>query len=293
MITITKCQICNNKVFEPLFSTKDYFFTGETFSVSQCAECGFVFTNPIPDKDKISEYYKTDKYLSHDTSGNGLMGNLYKVIRGFNLKNKSRLISKYKAKGRILDIGSGTGEFLNYMKKKQYEVMGIEPEQKARDFAIDNYGLDIKDGSFITKLPDKKFDLISMWHVLEHVYDINSRLKQIYELLYKDGFLINALPMIDSPDSKKFGKYWAGLDVPRHLHHFSSSTFGLLAQNNGFDIIDKYPMKFDAYFLSLLSHQAKKNMLAPIRGFFDGFIANLLADKNKNYSSMIFVLKKV
>ncbi|NOY49493.1 MAG: class I SAM-dependent methyltransferase [Chlorobi bacterium] len=293
MITISNCQICNNKVFIPLFSTKDHFFTGETFSVSQCGECGFVFTNPVPDKEKISEYYRTDKYLSHDTSGNGLMGNIYKIIRGLNLKNKSRLISKYKAKGRLLDIGSGTGEFLNYMKNKQFEAVGVEPEQKARDFAINNYGLDIRDESFFNKLPDKKFDLISMWHVLEHVYDINTRLQQIHELLYEDGYFINALPMIDSPDSKKFGKYWAGLDLPRHLHHFSSITFSLLAKNNGFYIIDKYPMKFDAYFLSLLSHQAKKNILAPIRGFLDGFISNSVAFKNKNYSSMIFVLKKV
>jgi SAM-dependent methyltransferase len=292
MITITKCKICNNEDFKQFSSTKDYFFSGESFSLSQCIKCGFVFTNPIPDKEIISKYYKTDKYFSHDIENKGLMGKLYKIVRDWNLGNKSRLINKYKTGGKVLDIGCGTGEFLNHMKNKGFLVSGIEPEPKARNFAIKKYGLDIMNEDRLENLSNDNFDIISMWHVLEHVYNINARLKKIHDLLDNDGYFFNALPMIDSPDSKKFGKYWAGLDVPRHLHHFSTNTFQRLASNNGFKVIDKYPMKFDSYFVSLLSHQAKKNSLAPVRGFYDGFISNLKADKNKNYSSMIFVLKK-
>jgi len=292
MIEITNCQICKSNDLSQLLQTKDYFFTEENFTLTVCNNCNFVFTNPIPDIDSIGKYYATEKYLSHDTNNNGILSNIYKTVRYFNLQGKYSLINKYKNSGQILDIGSGTGEFLNFMKQKNWNTFGIEPEKKAREFAINNYQLNIFPESKLKELENNKFDLITMWHVLEHVYDLNERLNVIYNLLEKDGIFINALPMIDSPDAKKFGKYWAGLDVPRHLHHFTSESFTRLANNNGFKVIDSFPMKFDAYYVSYLSHQAKKSLMAFLRGLIDGFISNLKADKNRNYSSMIFVLGK-
>ncbi len=292
MIKITKCQICKSNDLSQFLQTKDYFFTDEYFTLSVCNNCNFVFTNPVPDIESIGKYYGTEKYLSHDTNSNGILGNIYKTVRYFNLRGKYSLIKNFKTSGQILDIGCGTGEFLNFMKQKNWETFGIEPEVKAKEFAINNYHLDIFPEDKLNEFDKNKFDLITMWHVLEHVYDLNERLGIISDLLKNDGIFINALPIIDSPDAKKFGNYWAGLDVPRHLHHFSYESFSQLANNNGFKVIGSFPMKFDAYYVSYLSHQAKQNSMAFLRGLIDGLISNFKADKRRNYSSMIFVLGK-
>lgn len=292
MIEITNCQICKSNDLSQLLQTNDYFFTEENFTLAVCNNCNFVFTNPIPDIDSIGKYYATEKYLSHDTNSNGILSNIYKTVRYFNLRGKYSLINNYKKVGQILDIGCGTGEFLNFMKLKNWKTFGIEPETKAKEFAIEKYHLDIYPERKLLEFEKNKFDLITMWHVLEHVFDLNERLNAIYNLLKNDGIFINALPMFDSPDAKKFGKYWAGLDVPRHLHHFTSESFTRLANNNGFKVIDCFPMKFDSYYVSYLSHQAKQSSFAFLRGLIDGFLSNLRADKNRNYSSMIFVLGK-
>lgn len=292
MINITNCQVCKSNDLKDFLITKDYFFTKEEFKLSICNKCNFVFTNPIPDKDQIGKYYNTDKYLSHDTNSSGLLGSIYKTVRYFNLKGKYSLIKNFKDNGSVLDIGCGTGEFLNFMKQNKWNTFGVEPEDKAKDFAVNNYDLEIYPESKLQEFPEFNFDLVTMWHVLEHVYDLNTRLSVISKLLKNDGIFINALPIIDSPDSIKFGKYWAGLDVPRHLHHFSHDSFSRLATNNGFEILGSFPLKFDSYYVSYLSHQAKDNSMALLRGLIDGFTSNLSANKNRNYSSMIFVLGK-
>lgn len=290
MINFKKCPICSESQILPLLRTSDFFFTNEEFSLTKCSSCGFVFTNPIPDVDKIGHYYETDKYLSHNSASSGFIGSIYKKVREINLQNKYTIIKKYKSEGNIIDIGSGTGEFLNYLKLKLWITKGIEPSNNARKFAIENYDLDVDDEKALNEIESATFDVVTMWHVLEHVYNLEDRIKTIVRLLKADGIAIIAIPMIDSPDSVKFGKYWAGLDVPRHLYHFSADTFKLLAQKFNLEIIDKYPMKFDALYVSWLSHQAMKHSMPLVKGVFDGIKSNIKANKS-NYSSMIFVLK--
>ncbi len=292
MIEIEKCPVCSSSGFIPYLDTKDYFFTMEEFSISKCNSCGFIFTNPIPELDKIGNYYETDKYLSHNSDKQNIISSIYKKVRGINLKNKYGLISKYKDNGSILDIGCGTGEFLNYLKSKSWSTLGIEPSDNAREFAIENYGINVQSELSLSNIPDEEFDIISMWHVLEHVYNLEDRMKTLFRLLKPDGIAFIALPMIDSPDSLTYGKYWAGLDVPRHLYHFSAKSFELLAEKNHFKIRDKYPMKFDALYVSWLSSQAMKKGLPLLRGVFNGLKSNFKANRSSNYSSMIFVLNK-
>lgn len=293
MIEIIKCPVCSAEKFSAFVYTKDYFFTNEEFSLSKCDSCDFVFTNPVPSSKEIGKYYETENYLSHDSSNKGLIGSIYNKVRDINLNNKYKIVSKYKTAGNILDIGCGTGELLNYFKTKKWNAKGIEPNEDARTFAKNNYGIDVYDEPELKNLNNTGFDVISMWHVLEHVYDLNDRMDTIQKLLKDDGVGIIALPMVDSPDSVKFGKYWAGLDVPRHLHHFSSNTFELLANNHKFNIIGKFPMKFDSLYVSWLSHKAMKNSLSFAKGVVDGLISNSRANKTSNYSSMIFVIKKI
>lgn len=292
MIKILECAVCGGDSFTHYLETEDYFFTKEKFNLSKCKSCGFVFTNPVPLDSEIGKYYETEKYFSHNSDNKGVFSKIYSQVRNLNLKNKYNIIERYKSSGKLLDIGCGTGEFLNFGLKNNWKVKGIEPNENARKFSITNYGIEVGDENELNKMDNNLFDVVTMWHVLEHVSSLNERMLTISKILRKDGIAIIALPMIDSPDSIKFGKYWAGLDVPRHLYHFSANSFEKLATENNFNVIDKYPMKFDSFYVSWLSRQAKENSFAFLRGVIDGFISNIKAKSNSNYSSMIFVLKK-
>lgn len=293
MVELLKCPVCASKKISLFLETEDYFFTNEQFSLSQCDSCNFVFTNPIPQQDEIGKYYETEIYLSHDSTNKGIIGSIYNKVRQINLKKKYSIVSKYKSTGSILDIGCGTGELLNYFEKEKWQTLGIEPNEGAREFAKANYNISVKEESELNRLDRKSHDVISMWHVLEHVYNLNDRMNSVVRILKEDGVAIIALPMVDSPDSIKFKKHWAGLDVPRHLYHFSAKTFELLAKRHKLKVIGKYPMKFDSLYVSWLSNKALNKRFAFIHGVVDGLVSNGKANKSSNYSSMIFVLKRV
>ncbi len=292
MIEIKNCPVCSATTYSKYLETEDYFFSNERFSLVKCTKCNLVFTNPIPELSKIGDYYETDKYLSHNSGSSGIIGTIYKKVREINLKNKYSIILKFKKEGSVIDIGSGTGEFLNYLSNRKWKTKGIEPSKNAREFARENYNIEVNEESELSNIPNEQFDVLTMWHVLEHVYNLDERMKTIVRILKADGIAIIALPMVDSADSLQFGKYWAGLDVPRHLYHFSANTFETLAKKYNLKIIDRYPMKFDSLYVSWLSHQAMKHSLSLLRGVLSGLKSNLKANKNSNYSSMIFVLNK-
>ncbi len=287
---IETCPVCSGDDIVPYINTKDFFFTQDDFSLTQCSNCNFVFTNPLPTD--ISKYYETTDYLSHNTRDNGLLGKLYSTLRNINIKRKYQLVSKYCSKGNFLDIGCGTGELLSYFKRNNWNVTGIEPNSTARTFAKSNHNIDVFDENKLDELVPSSYDTISMWHVLEHVPDLHNRLSQVSKLLKSDGTIFIALPNLASPDSKKYKEYWSALDVPRHLYHFTQNTFEHLISNHNLKLIHAEPMKFDSYYVSMLSEKYLKNNLYLPTAFISGFISNLKAKKDNNYSSMIFVVKK-
>ncbi len=288
--TINKCPVCGKNDFSLFLETKDYFLTQEDFSVDQCRNCGFVFTNPIPGSSELSKYYDSTDYLSHTADTFSFTGQVYKLFRNANIKNKFVLVNN-KAKGKtILDIGCGTGELMNYFKKKGWDVRGVEPNHSARSFASKKYGIAVYDESGLNKFEESSFDVISMWHVLEHVPDLNGRMNQLKKLLKKDGLLVIALPNLDSPDAIKYGPKWAGLDVPRHLYHFTKNTFELLLKAHKMELIETIPMKFDAYYVSLLSEKYLGRKIPYFPAFLNGLRSNLHARKDNNYSSMIYII---
>jgi SAM-dependent methyltransferase len=208
------------------------------------------------------------------------------------LKLKIRLIGNYIKSGNLLDIGCGSGEFLKEIQKKSYRVTGIEPNKGARNFAREHYKLNVKDEDEINNLQASIFEVITMWHVLEHVYDLEGKIKQIKHLLSKDGILIVAVPNSNSWDAKQYGKYWAAFDLPRHLYHFESSSIKKLFEKYGFKLVKIKPMFFDAFYICLLSEKYKTGKTNFILGIFIGLISNLFALLNrKNYSSLTYVFK--
>lgn len=295
MQNLSNCPICNGASIENYTEIKDYAISGEIFSLSICKDCTFVFTNPRPDNQEIIRYYQSDNYISHHSNEKGMVTSVYRKIRNIMLKRKVNLInslatSKIKT---LLDIGCGTGEFLNKATKEGWITLGLEPDTDALNSAIENYGLDVKSPQELFTIKPSTFDIISMWHVLEHVHLLNEYLSSIYQILKPAGSFIVAVPNYISEDSKVYGKYWAGWDVPRHLYHFNRTTLEKLGNKHGFKLSHILPMPFDAYYVSLKSEEYKGNKLsAYMLGAINGVRSNTKAASTGEYSSLIYVFSK-
>ena len=303
----THCPACDSSLINPVLSARDYTVSGESFSIWQCANCSIRFTQDVPNIDTMGKYYKSENYISHTNTSKGLINRLYQIIRKKTLKRKRKLVSKIagKKQGEILDVGSGTGAFVNEMKQNGWQVMGLEPDAGARKIAkeIFNYGL--RDTPELFHLPENFFDVITLWHVLEHVHDLQNFLNQLKKILKSSGQIIIAVPNYTSLDASVYKEYWAAYDVPRHLYHFSPLAMEFLMKKTGMEIIEQQPMWFDSFYISLLSSkyknarlrafgearpEGKTNWLASI---IIGVRSNLKAmfDKKK-CSSVIYIIRK-
>lgn len=293
MENLNNCPICNSTQFSPFLMCKDYTVSRETFQIISCNSCGFKFTNPRPEEEKLGEYYKSETYISHSNSKKGFINSAYQIVRKYTLLKKLQLISKYYKTGKILDIGCGTGEFLNICKSAKWNTIGIEPDADARKKAIENYGLDVKVESEIKDLESESFDIISMWHVLEHVPRLNERIKDLKRLLKPNGIIIIAVPNCNSLDAKIYAKHWAAYDLPRHLYHFTPTDIESIFKNHGLGIFKILPMIFDSFYVSILSEKYRTERSNIIRAIWNGLRSNLAALKTgKTYSSQIYLIRK-
>lgn len=295
MNTLQTCPICSGTDHDHFMTAKDLNFTKEEFTIVQCNSCSFRFTNPIPTEDKIGDYYKADNYISHTSSKKGLFERLYHMVRSRAIKKKFALVKKHANGDHHLDIGCGTGDFLAYVKAQNWKTKGLEPSDSARQMAIDNHGLDVESIDQLPQLADHQFDSISMWHVLEHVYHLNADFAHYKRVLKKDGTLIIAVPNCASFDAQYYKEYWAAYDLPIHLYHFQPKDIRALAAKFDMKVAEVLPMKFDSFYVSMLSekYKAGKEKLSVglmIKGFFKGLKSNSKAN-NESYSSQIYVLK--
>jgi 2-polyprenyl-3-methyl-5-hydroxy-6-metoxy-1,4-benzoquinol methylase len=294
MEKLEQCNVCGNKNSTMFLQGKDYFLTQEEFTIVKCDDCGFLFVNPRPNVNDVNRYYKSEEYISHSNTKQGLLNKVYHIIRKRNHLKKFYLISPYKKGGRILDIGCATGEFLNFMKDRNWEATGVEPDIAAQNFAKTRYNLNVFSEDFLDNTKPEKFDVITMWHVLEHVYNLSQRLQQIKRLLTKDGVVIIAVPNSDCYDANLYGKFWAGYDLPRHIYHFSQKTIIKLFKNYNFKIDRIVPMEYDAYYISMLSEKYKNGNKNLWKAFWNGYRSNRWAKKNdNNYSSLIYIFRNV
>lgn len=287
------CLLCDNKSFTNVIELKDYFLTGENFTIFCCDSCGLMITQPAPEPDKLSDYYASPDYISHSNKKTGLFNRTYQFIRKLTLRRKLRLIKKYSRGQALLDIGCATGEFLHYCASHGMHVTGIEPNKKAREFARHQYNIRVEDEASLQEMKDASFSVITMWHVLEHVTDINERMATIHRLLTVDGVAFIALPNPNSYDALYYGEFWAAWDVPRHLFHFTKNAFSKLAEKHQFRVVNRIPMTFDSYYVSLLSEKYMKGKASVLGAGFRGLLSNRMARKvNTEYSSIIYVIKK-
>lgn len=291
---ITICPICNHKDFNPYSTTKDYTITGEEFRLIQCTHCTFIVTSPRPDKESIGKYYASENYISHSDKSKTLFDKIYFIARRITLNWKHELIKEYfKSPANILDYGCGTGEFLSHMKRKGWNTKGIEPAQAARQKANQLLDNNVSEGLEANK--DGSFQIITLWHVLEHIHDLNDTLQKLKSLLTTEGIIIIAVPNPMSNDSRHYKNKWAGYDVPRHLWHFTQDTMTKLLKKNGLKVVQIKPMRLDSFYVSLLSEGYKNSsqpkLIAGVKAFIQGLFSNLSAAKTKEYSSLIYIAK--
>lgn len=263
--------------------------TKETFRIVKCSSCGFHFTNPIPEESKIGEYYKSEEYISHSSSNKGLINRIYNIVRNKTLKQKVQWLRNEGVGSRLLDIGSGTGHFLKVANMNGFSGTGLEPDSDARGFASSENGVACFPQSHLYSLGDASADVITMWHVLEHVYNLEKDIKEIARVLDKKGTLFIAVPNKNSFDARYYKGYWAAYDVPRHLYHFEEKDIKQLFAPFGFKLKKVLPMKYDAYYVSMLSEKYKKGFIG--FGLLNGFRSNMKASKY-GYSSQVYVLRR-
>lgn len=248
-----------------------------------------LLTEPKPELDQMQAYYDSQEYISHTDSKSGLIAKLYQRVKKVSLKQKRRLINRYKPnKGVLLDIGAGTGDFLHYMKHHSWKVQGVEPNKQARNIAASK-GLMLDKNT--EEYSSKSVDIISLWHVLEHVYDVEDQIKELKRLLKKDGLIVLAVPNYKSYDAKKYKSFWAAYDVPRHLYHFSKTSITKLFNQYGFEVIKIKPMLFDAFYVSLLSEKYKQGKFNYLKSFYIGLASNINAIFSGEYSALIYVIR--
>ena len=293
MEQISNCPVCQNNTFEKYLEVKDYTVSNENFQIVSCKSCGFKFTNPRPNSNEIGKYYKAESYISHTNTSKGLIAKIYHAVRKFTLKSKLNLINGlYPQKGKLLDIGCGTGMFLNEARENGWKVNGIEPDLGARQIA-EEINKSIINLEILSSFKNERFNIITMWHVLEHVHLLNETMDWLKDRITEDGFIIIAVPNHESKDAEVFQAQWAAYDVPRHLYHFSQKSIKELFDQKGFRLEKTLPMKFDSFYVSMLSTKYQTGKTNYIKAFISGLKSNLDAETNKgNYSSLIYVFKK-
>ena len=290
LVTRETCPVCASKKYNPFLTCKDYTVSNQYFNIVSCESCGFKFTNPVPDESNIGKYYKSENYVSHSDTKKGLINKLYHTVRDITLKQKLALINNPSPKGKILDIGCGTGYFINTCKNDGWNITATEPDEDARKQACGLIGQDVESDLFNIK-DINSFNIITMWHVLEHIHQLNESIAHLYTLLKPNGTIVIAVPNCESRDAKTYKEYWAAYDVPRHLYHFTQSTMDKLLVNHGFEKIKTVPMKFDAFYISMVSEKYKKGKSNLLLSFLNGIKSNFSA-KDNNYSSIIYIYRK-
>ena len=240
------CPICNSKSFCHILTTKDFRCSNfkDEFRLVKCKKCGVFYVNPRPVESEIYKFYPENYYSSKIFwgIGNYLIEKITKIYR----KRAADLVLKYKKGGLLLDIGCGTGDFLFEMKKRGFRVVGNDVSavacKLARKKGLRVINKKIEECGFSRE----SFDIITLWHVLEHLHYPRKALKTINKLLKTKGILIIEVPNIESISFKFFGKYFFHLDIPRHLFHWSYSTLSYLLELEGFEILEYKYLKFNS-----------------------------------------------
>ena len=292
MLTLTNCPICDSTEFDHIITCNDYTVTQNPFNIVGCKQCFFRFTNPRPTNDNLPDFYKSINYISHSDTKKGFVSQVYHFVRKYTLNQKLKLLKANVAVGNLLDYGCGTGTFLKQANAKGWNSFGTEPDEGARELSNSNKRLAFGNKQELNAFdPLITFNAITLWHVLEHVTDLPETLNFFKQKLNPNGVLIIAVPNYNSYDAKHYKAHWAAYDLPRHLYHFEAKTISQLLAKYGFALHETYPMKFDSFYVSMLSEKYLSGRINYLKALLVGLRSNLKAKKATDYSSVIYVFK--
>ena len=269
-------------------TVKDHFLSQEEFQLKVENETGILYTYPTPTN--LDAYYDSPNYISHSDGKKTIFEKIYQQAKEYNLRSKLNLIQKYTNGKTILDYGCGVGDFLVTMKNNGFSVEGFEPNPIALKHAHAKLGAVVSDQTILER--KETYDVITLWHVLEHIPNRDEIVQSLIEHLKPKGKLIIAVPNHTSYDAQYYGQFWAAYDVPRHLWHFSPDSMKTYFDGFGMKIENILPQHLDSFYVSILSEKYKGNRLPFFRGVLKGFQSNLKARKTKNYSSLIYVISQ-
>ncbi|AMO21483.1 class I SAM-dependent methyltransferase [Flavobacterium columnare] len=268
---------------------KDHSVSNENFNLLLDPETELLKTHPQPSLERLGFYYESEDYISHTDGKRSLFERLYHLVKSYALIKKVALVSSiHKTKGVLLDIGAGTGDFLVTAKNAGWITKGFEPNTNARNLALSK-GIELVDAT--QSISDYSVDLITMWHVLEHVPNLEEQIQELKRLLKPNGTLVIAVPNYKSYDAEYYGKYWAAYDAPRHLWHFSKKSIEKLFGQTKMKVIQIHPMIFDSFYVSLLSEKYKTGKMNFLKAFWIGLKSNIKAGAKKEFSSHIYIVK--
>lgn len=291
MEIISNCPICQSQHIESFLEAKDYTVSGEFFKIVQCRSCDFLFTNPRPLAKEAGKYYQSETYISHSNTKEGIVNKLYHWVRNFTLQQKINWIRSYKNSNTLLDIGCGNGHFLQACQSAGWDVRGMEldPQTAAKATVLTKAKIA---GKLSEIEAQEKFQIISLWHVLEHVYELDEYFTFFKKHLNENGKLLIAVPNPKSHDAEKFKSHWAAYDVPRHIHHFTPKTIQFLASKYGFKLVKTRGLLFDSFYISILSNEYQSGKKKLLASFITGAFSNLKAFIfNGNYSSNLYIFE--
>ena len=251
--------------------TKDFSVSGEDFELHYNKAKDMLLTTPFPATKDLAAYYDSGQYDSHTTQKRTVFDWAYYIVRGHTLKRKLRLISQFKTqKKTLLDYGAGVGSFVRAARQSGWDSVGVEASKQARTAANQALPESVFKSEWLKNLASKSQSIITLWHVLEHLPDLDLSIQEFKRLLADDGRLIVAVPNYKSYDAKYYKAFWAAYDVPRHLSHFQKSSLKILAEKHGFEVKKIKPMAFDSFYTSLLSEKIKSGKYNYIKGFSTG-----------------------
>lgn len=294
MDKLDKCPRCGSSGHREGLIVRDHSISKEEFILTDCIQCGLRFTNPRPATDTIGAYYKSDEYISHSNTSKSLQDKLYQLARRLALRKKYRTIHTLQAHGKVLDVGCGTGEFLSYLMSRGYLVEGVEPDLQARERAIANYAIPVLPSLELVPAQEQ-FQVVTLWHVLEHVPNLRATFKRLFASLADQGVLLIAVPDRESWDAQHYGRNWAAWDVPRHFTHFRREDIHAFLNEHGFELIATNRMWMDALYIAMLSesYNGASKPVALIKGALMGTWSNLVSlATGRPTSSTLYIARK-
>jgi 2-polyprenyl-3-methyl-5-hydroxy-6-metoxy-1,4-benzoquinol methylase len=293
MIQRDKCPLCRSADFSKWMNAKDYTVSEEQFGICHCNHCNLRFTNPVPSQEEMGPYYKSEEYVSHTNTSKGIIHGLYQRVRKITLKRKRSLVLRVTGKsvGSLLDIGSGVGAFLAAMKVAGWDSLGLEPDETARAVARSDFRVDSRPIHELFGLPEGAYDAVTMWHVLEHVHELDRYMEQLRALVKEGGKILIAVPNHESWDARYYQQEWAAYDVPRHLYHFCPKSMEELLKRHSLRLIGTKRMPFDSFYVSMLTERNCRGSL--LLGVWNGWRSWWVAlFHKKRCSSLIYIIEK-